>query len=228
MSLINHNLLIIDPGIKDLDVLINSINNTTSYILLDPINDTFADLLTKIADLNKSSFLHIGLVKDEYYGPNYKLINNQVTPSILENVESLDPSLSTWSEILNFYSTLKEYYGFIQLDWISCNLDSYSDYLYIFKKLGEQLNIEIGASVNIIGNGNWIETRTNTNLQTIYFTDNILTYSNILGAITTSVTLTLSSNTIIYGNNIVITPTLSDATSSNNGTFTITDNLGIS
>ena len=52
MSLINHNLLIIDPGIKDLDVLINSINNTTSYILLDPINDTFADLLTKIADLN--------------------------------------------------------------------------------------------------------------------------------------------------------------------------------
>jgi hypothetical protein len=203
MSLKNYNLLIIDLGIRDLDILINSINDTTCYILLDPVNDTFDSLLNKITNLDISNLIYVGLIREEYYGVTYTLVNSQVTPSTLENIEILDPTLDTWSEIFNFFRTLQTNYRFIELDWISCELASYPDYVYIFNYFSRTFNISIGASTNLIGNfdygGSWIETTNNSNLQDIYFNSNILNYPDTFALITTSITLGFSSKSIIYG-----------------------------
>jgi hypothetical protein len=120
------------------------------------------------------------------------------------------------------------------LDFITCELAKYLDYIYIFNNLETSINIIIGASTYLVGNiiygGNWILKTTNVNVQSIYFTDNILLYSDLLGdsPITTTVFLSFLSSFITYGTNLFIIPTLSDSivTSSNNGLFTITDNTG--
>ena len=63
----------------------------------------------------------------------------------------------------------------------------YFDFINIFNNLETSLNVKIGASNTLIGNalygGSWIETTTGLNMQEIYFTDNILTYPNLLGTI---------------------------------------------
>ena len=180
------NLLIVDNNIRNLNYFITCINEYTKYILLDSSTDTFESLLNKIEYLSISSYIYVGLVREEYHGITYTLINNQITPSILENVQLYDASLNTWTEIFSFFLNIYNKYNYSELDLITCNLESYPDYIYIITNLSKYLNIPIGASTSIIGNinygGSWIETTTNTNLQTIYFTDNILQYPNIFGS----------------------------------------------
>ena len=221
----NNKLLIIDSSIKDINIILNSLQTTTYYIIIDYINDTYDSLLYKINNLNINSFNYIGIIKEEYYGQYYNFISSD--QPILQNVESLD----SWVNFINFFNTLKNTYNFTELDFISCKLASYPEYIYIFNNLETVINITIGASTDLVGNlvygGNWIMETTNVDVQLIYFNDNILNYVNLLG-ITTTITLSLSSSEIIYGSDIIITPSLTglDVTSANNGTFTITDNLG--
>lgn len=175
-------LLIIDSRIPDLNIFTSSVNSTTSYIILDALNDTFNSLTTKIANLNINSFSYVGLIREEYFGPNYTLVDNQISPSVLENIQNLDPYLDSWSEIIDFYANLKNTYGIIELDWISCNLGNYPDYVHIFASLSYALNIAVGSANNEIGNkkygGLWsIQTVNTVNVQDKYFSNSILNYS---------------------------------------------------
>ena len=63
----SNNLLIIDSSIVNIDIILNSLQSSTYYILLDYSNDTYNTLLTKIANLNISSFSYIGIINQEYY-----------------------------------------------------------------------------------------------------------------------------------------------------------------
>ena len=129
------NLLLLDTRIKDLNDIINSIQPDTSFIFIDYFNDTFQEIINKINNLNINSFESIGLLRHGYYLPTYKFIDKQVVPSIIENVETIDPIIDSWDEISDFLKLLKDSYQITYFDFISCRLDKYSEYQYVFSKL---------------------------------------------------------------------------------------------
>jgi hypothetical protein len=149
-----------------------------SPILIDYYNDTFTSITNKINNLNINSFESVGLLRHGYYLPLYYFIDKQITPSIIQNVETLDPNIDSWGEISDFLKLLKDNYQITYFDFISCRLDKYHEYSYVFNKLEENLGIKIGASTDDIGNlgGDWILEDGDRNLLDIYFTENILNY----------------------------------------------------
>ena len=91
------NLLLLDTRIKDLNDIINSIQSDTTYIFIDYYNDTFISIINKINNLNINLFESVGLLRHGYYLPSYNFIDKQITPSILQNVETIDPNINSWS-----------------------------------------------------------------------------------------------------------------------------------
>ena len=178
-----QNLLLIDNRILDLHDIINSLDTNVKYIIVDYENDTFTNLIDKIQKLNISLISSVGLVRHAYFLSTYKLINKQTEFSIVKNIELLDPLLNSWNEIKTFILNLKNNYNIEYFDFISCRLDKYSDYQYIFNNLEKELEINIGASTDDIGNvqygGNWILESDNVNLIGTYFNSNILNYPYI-------------------------------------------------
>lgn len=178
-----NNLLIIDSRIIKLDEILLSIKPNVKYIILDYLNDTFNSLINKLYNLNLNSLINIGLLRHGYYSPTYILINKQQSPSLIYNIESIDPNLNSWNEIKNFIFYLINTYNIQNFDFLSCRLDLYSDYQYIFSTLANQTNINIRACKDELGNlqdgGTWIVVDTHniqTNIQDVYFTNEILNY----------------------------------------------------
>ena len=171
------NLLLLDTRILDLNDIINSIQTNTKYILVDYYNDTFNTLINKINNLNFDSIESIGLLRHGYYLQYYKFLDKQLVPSIVQNIELIDPELSTWYEFISFIDS----FNISRFDFISCRLDLYPEYNYIFNKLKQILDINICASTNNIGHltnitTNWNLNYGNINLLDVYFTENILNY----------------------------------------------------
>jgi len=186
------NLLIFDLKIKDIDILLKSVNSNTKYVLIDYYTDTFELLIQKIKNLKIDSLNSVGLIREEYFSTYYKLFENQ-EPFILQSVYDLDRELKTWEPMVNFIIFLKENFNLQIFDFISCNLYNYTDYKYIFNILSQKTNIEIGASKQKIGAsgqkiGNLeynilnLNTKNIRNLKEIYFTDYINNYTGTFGA----------------------------------------------
>ena len=127
-------LLIIDLKIKDIEILLKSINDYTNIILFDFDNDNFNILEEKIKALKITNLKKIVLIREEYFSTYYKLFNDQ-EPFILQSVRYLDPDLETWLPFILFLTNIKELYNLESFDFISCNLDKYEDYKYIFTPL---------------------------------------------------------------------------------------------
>jgi hypothetical protein len=178
-----QNLLILDSRIDDLSIIIESINENTKYIILDYYVDTFQSLQNKIDLLNLQSLYHVGLLRHGYYLPYYKLIDQQ-NSSIVRNIQSIDPNLDSWKQIKDFINSLKTNYQIQVFDFLSCRLDIYNDYAYIFDTLQLQLEITIGATKNDLGNikyhGSWILTNDNEDVSIVYFDNDIFVYSYLL------------------------------------------------
>ena len=142
----NTNLLIIDSRILNIEQIKAAIQiPKVKYILLDYYNDTFITLNNKIESLGIKKIESIGLLRHGYILPTYKLLDNQKTPSILKNVETLDVLLNSWSEMKNFLLSLKFTYSLKNFDFLSCRLDKNNDYHFIFSRLEATLNINIRA-----------------------------------------------------------------------------------
>lgn len=227
------NLLIIDSQINDINIIINSINLNTKYVILDYYNDDINSLTYKINQLNTDIFTSIGFIKEEYYDIYYKLFDNQEYKPILINVKYEDKNLKSWINITNFLSYLKNTFKFNDFDFISCNLAQYYDYKYIFNYYFNLLNININASSCLVGNcecgGSWIlknKLNIEKNIKNTYFTDNLLNYTHLLST-STLITLNITNNTLYYSENLIIHLNLSgnNVTTTNNGLFTLIDNL---
>ena len=176
----NKNLLLIDTRIPDLNGVIISIKTNNSYILVDYYLDTFDTLLEKIQQLDLTIINSVGLIRHGYFLSTYKLLDKQVIPSIVTDITIDDYNLDSWSEIKNFISNIIINHQIQYFDFISCLLDKYPEYHFIFSQLEKQLYINIGASNANVGNikygGTWILNLDNHNLITIYFNNNILLY----------------------------------------------------
>jgi hypothetical protein len=199
----DYKLLIIDTSLKDIDIILNSLSPNTSYILLDSINDTYDTIFDKIF-LSKNIrpfYNRIGFMKHEYFGQYFNIINDN--KAILENVINLDPNLDTWTDVINFYKKFINIFHIKEIEFISCNLGTYPDYVYVFDKIKELLTVDIAYTDTEIGNtrfySNWSLNlyhhtiidisqmdipqiiMSQINIKDIYLTDDIINYEHLFG-----------------------------------------------
>ena len=78
------NLLIIDLRIKSINIILESLNIYTNYILLDFENDTEKSLISKIESLNINSFNSIGILRIGKYEKYYQLFSKSEECSLIK------------------------------------------------------------------------------------------------------------------------------------------------
>jgi alpha-tubulin suppressor-like RCC1 family protein len=181
-------LLLIDTRLEDQQIIIDSLQESTKYILLDYENDTFDTLEDKIESLNETNFDSIALMAHGHVEPTYKMLNSQQTESILRSVEYLDPELDSWDEIVGFWNRIAQHYNTTYIDYLGCAILNNPDWNYvIFQKLNNSdlTLVKFRASNNNTGNNNgadWILESDGVNVKELYFTDNILNWPHSLDA----------------------------------------------
>lgn len=196
------NLLLIDKRIDGYDVVINSLKPDVYYIGFDvteiyeecedktsPVpmaSSSFHYMLNKIKDLGISSFDNVGILQHNFNSPYHKFFGVLLAEtSTVSSVELIDPSLNSWAGFEDFITFLKNVYGTQHIDLMACALYSNPNWKYVIDTLAQRVGIEIRASTDNTGDvnlgGNWfLESHTNVNLKTIYFTDGIDSFNGIL------------------------------------------------
>jgi hypothetical protein len=176
-------LVIIDNRLKDIEVIINSLQIDTKYVILNYYGDTFNDILNKISKLNEIKFEYVALMAHGYILEEYKMLNKQIIPSVLKKVIQNDENLDSWAEIKVFWYNLILNYSIKYIDYLGCALLSDNNWKYVmdvFNKIDE--NTTFRASNNNTGNinGDWILETDGTDVKYLYFTDNIDKYEHSL------------------------------------------------
>lgn len=179
MNEIISSVIIFDSRIVNLQNIILLLKDDIKYIVLDYFEDTSASILSKLSDLKLKNINNIGLIRHGYILETYKLYDKQ-NKSILYNVKTNDPGLSTWSVIKNFLFNIISMYNIKNFDFISCNLEKSNDYLWVFEKLKSRLGINIRGLKG-----------SDKNITDLYFSKEILVYPNLFYEPVVTVTVNL-------------------------------------
>lgn len=179
-------LLLVDSAVVGYENIIAAAKSDVVTVVFDRYVDTFQSLKDKIAAAAPAA--QVGIVQHgDQRAPIYKLLEAQVTPALIRNAETEDPSLESWAELKDFYGWLKSR-GATTIDLISCALYANTGWVYVLQTLEQQLALDFRASINNTGNvangGDWIQESDGVNIQTIYFTDAIQEYVGLLTFIT--------------------------------------------
>jgi alpha-tubulin suppressor-like RCC1 family protein len=199
------NLILIDQSVPDKEFIISNKLENTQYLQIDAIKQSFSDCL--IASIKQSfsdlylqieqlniitPITNIGLIKVNdfrFFGLN------------TVNIEQIDPNLDQFGEFINFLTNLKNNYGMINFDIITCNLYN-DDWKYIIDTVKNKHNITIRTSSNITGKyGDWILESDGTNLVGLYFNENINNYQYSLDLSTHTIVIDDSFNLWGCGSN---------------------------
>ena len=191
------NVLLIDASIMDSQLFYDSVNADTFPILYSSTSSK-ADMLLLLHQL---SFVRLGVV----------FIRNL----FLDNLSFFDSGV--------FFISL----GIRQIDFLACDTLKDPSWVAFYSRLSP---ITVGASNGKTGNlkygGDWVMESTNEDIQAIYFTDNILSFSSLLDARGIHI-LGIRSNGTIWGVGTNINGQLGLGDSSNRNTLTqITSDIG--
>ena len=189
-------VLLVDQRIQGYETIVSAVKSDVQCIVFDTNQvseqcsqqsiTSFQYILNKIAELGVSSFANIGIVQHNYNTPLHQFFGlNSAELSTVAGVETSDPSLQTWAGFAGFITTLKSTYGIQNVDLMACALYSNPDWKYIIDTLSVQTSVEVRASTDDTGaaelGGNWfLESHTGVNLKSVYFTDAIDEYDDIL------------------------------------------------
>ena len=131
------------------------------------------------------TFECIGIIQhtvQPYLG--YKLVNSIEDIAVIENIQTTDSNLVSWTSFSSFIQTLKTLYQITTLDLMACALYANPDWKYIIDNLSIKDNITIRASNDNTGSsnygGNWILETNDINLTNVYFTDKIYEWQYVL------------------------------------------------
>jgi uncharacterized protein YjbI with pentapeptide repeats len=230
-------VLLVDHRIQGYESIVSSVKQDVRCIVFDTaiVDDackqqsitSFQYMANKIAELGVSSFSSIGIVQHNFKTPQHQFFGiNPSELSIVDSVETADPTLQTWAGFASFISGLKTTYGVQNLDLMACALYSNSYWKYIIDTLAAQVQMTIRASTDDTGaaelGGNWfLESHTGVNLKSVYFTDSIDSFSGLLDmgyAIVTSsqgnfMNMIVTPSTLAVWGNSLTTTVLSAALS---------------
>ena len=170
------NLLLIDSRIPANELIVQSMNDNTQCIIFDYSVDTIETLKAKISEHSAPEFTSVGIVQHNYSTPTYQLLHS-MQPSVLENAETMDASLESWTELKDFVAFLKDNKKTQHYDILACNIYSDPNWKYVLTLLDSQCGIHFRASSDATGwGGNWILESDNVDLTHLYFTDKIVDY----------------------------------------------------
>jgi uncharacterized protein YjbI with pentapeptide repeats len=149
------------------------------------------------------AFENIGIIQHAgFIQQGYKLIDSETNYACIQDVETRDPELSSWSEFITFIKTVFDLSSTpgpaetrtCTLDLMACALYSDSNWRYIIDRLASENQMTIRASLDNTGaqsiGGNWILEASSgasesepesTDLTAVYFTQDIGNWKYILG-----------------------------------------------
>ena len=182
-------LLLIHDSVKDIPFIIGCLTETTEYVLINT-TDTVESVLSKV---NETEYESVGIMRDHTTTNTYFLFDG--LDAIIENVETEDPELTTWSWYKDLLFGLKNKCNMNTLDVIECHMYN-TDMQYIFNKLSNALSILIPATDEYIGDGLW--NLGDFSLIESYFIVDIKLYKYEIGT-TTQFTYILRSDGYAYG-----------------------------
>lgn len=173
-------LLIIDTRVKNYEVFINSRQDGVKFVTYDYYVDTYSSLIHRIlAELNGEFIDTVALISHASIDGYFKFLGTE-QPSILQNIQSIDPSLNSWTEFASFWQNI----GASTIDLLGCALYMNDDWRYVLNTLEEQMDVDFRASVDDTGalalGGNWILESDNVNAKDIYFTEAIEGWIDLL------------------------------------------------
>jgi len=191
------NLILIDSSLPDLQIILNSLEISTSYVLFDYQIDTFDSILQNINKLGKT-FDTVGIMFDDKYLPTFQLVLH-TNPAILQNVQNIDPTLVSWQSFFTFLENIKTSVGFQYLDFISCNIHSNLNWDFIIDSLRPEIYIRSADTEIGYGSG-WVLESDNVNLIGLYFTTSINNWQYTLGGGANTITTVIIDNSgYVYG-----------------------------
>ena len=163
------NLLLIDDSLKDSQVFVTSVNDSTIPILYSKTT-TRADILTQIDTVTID---RVGIV-----------FSNEVHTTFLEGKPCFSKPLQPFSENVNFIISLIQEKNVKHIDYLGCNTLKYPDWAQYYTAI-QQTGVVVGASDNSTGNlkygGDWVMESTGQDIELIYFKHSIEYYKYLLG-----------------------------------------------
>jgi hypothetical protein len=144
-------LILLDTRVINYNNILSSLYLNVYYILIDYNNDTFDSLLFKINNLNINKFLSFGIINNNYFFKTFKLLNNQLIPSIIPTNLDFNVYLYTWNEIINFFKTINITYNTTSIDLI-IPYGMTSDIVSFLELI---LNVQINSILTALGGTVW-------------------------------------------------------------------------
>jgi alpha-tubulin suppressor-like RCC1 family protein len=218
-------LVIIDTRVSDYQHFVDSLQTGVSHVLLDFYNDTYSSLLTKISALGLSSIESVALVSHSVIGTDYQMLSSAQVCK-LPDVMNIDPSLSSWSEWIQFWTDV----GAPIIDLLGCAIYMDDNWKYVLNTLESQMSVDFRASVDDTGalalGGNWVLESDNVNIKDVYFTESIegwLGLLRIVIGVLTSAVIDVSGRLYTCGDNQYVQLGHNDL--SNRNIFTLVQSL---
>jgi uncharacterized delta-60 repeat protein len=172
-----HNLLLIDSSIPDVDTFVNGLNSNSHGVLYS-IEDSFESLKEKIAALNIPQFDNVALVFVDEHSPLKMFVSYNTFISFNETGIIENNTTAFLKEIVDTYNVKN-------LDFLACNLLSYSEWKSYFEYLmAQNSGLVVRASDDRSGNleagGDWVLESTYEDVTHLYFNDAIGQWNYLL------------------------------------------------
>lgn len=184
------NLIFVDSLISQNEIFFNSINSKTGSIKYNNLN-TKIMLMDLLTNFDIKTIDRVAFIFDELNIIDKKFLDN----CPFYTADDLLNHQNDFSENFKFILNLIDTYQIKTIDFLACNSLTYSNWNKYFQLLTNLKNIKVGASNDFTGNikygGNWILESTGEDVQKIYWSNEIETYSSLLSTTTISQSGTL-------------------------------------
>ena len=175
------NVLLVDRSIRDYNIFVSSVNESTIPILYSKTT-TREELLTSLSAYTSIDRIAIAFSND---GINLFLENQ------------------TFFDNMNFIVEVIQQYNVKNIDYLGCNTLNLSGWKEYYASLFQQTGVIVGASSNQTGNlqygGDWILENTGQDIELIYFTKSIEYYKYLLDTPEHSKAIIIKQDNTLYG-----------------------------
>jgi hypothetical protein len=180
------NILFIDDTVDDTNIFVDAANETTLTIIYsfntdrDKIN-TF--IRFNFTSLDRLAFVFHGFAS-ESQNVNVRFINYEY----FFTSDDLLTTTTTYSDNITFLKNLITDLNVKHIDYLGCNLLTFTNWETYFNIIKKDSNVNVGASNDNTGNikygGDWVLESTMEDISTIYFTSLIDAYTKLLATFT--------------------------------------------
>lgn len=168
------NILLIDSGVIDYQVFVDSVNADTCPIVYG-IHSRKTDLLELLQN-NFTNIARIGIVFASGNGQLKLFLDN----ATFCNQTEIEP----YSENVQFIINIINTFNVANIDYLGCKTLTYTVWSNYFNIIKQHTKVIVGASDDKTGNiksgGNWVMETTGVDIESIYFAQNIQYYGYLL------------------------------------------------